>query len=288
MLRATEIVIAKIKASQCQFDTSPDTLKQLKEAEVPDSVILAMIEKVKPSVDQSTTVLQSEMTEPLGEVPRIFIEALQGESLDYDFWRGFHTDNDLNTLPEIARMVDQKSQEYGFPVSVVFEKEASDFIWLLGREKKWNSRMYTWNLIDRRSSSPIAYGKENWFRNAIKDMLNFARTGWNALKLREEAENSVSGDLSKRFPLRLELATKKIRKGAHKDNFGRVFVTNTIDKVTVKVVSLNPDIATLEHGAASVELQTSGGATNVAEFKIFGTGKKGQVYFNALVLSLDN
>jgi len=38
--------------------------------------------------------------------------------------------------------------------------------------------MYTWNLIDRRSSKPIAYGKEAWFRNAIKDMVHFARITW--------------------------------------------------------------------------------------------------------------
>lgn len=39
-----EIVIAKIKASACEFDTSPATLKALKTASVPDEVILAMIQ----------------------------------------------------------------------------------------------------------------------------------------------------------------------------------------------------------------------------------------------------
>lgn len=39
-----EIVIAKIKTSRTRFDTSPETMQALKEAGVPDSVILGMVE----------------------------------------------------------------------------------------------------------------------------------------------------------------------------------------------------------------------------------------------------
>jgi hypothetical protein len=39
-----EIIVAKIKSSACNFDTSPQALKDLKAASAPDSVILAMIE----------------------------------------------------------------------------------------------------------------------------------------------------------------------------------------------------------------------------------------------------
>jgi hypothetical protein len=38
-----EIVVAKINSSRCDFDTSPEALKGLKGAKVPDGVILAMI-----------------------------------------------------------------------------------------------------------------------------------------------------------------------------------------------------------------------------------------------------
>ena len=47
MLRAglsQEIVIAKIAASACDFDTSPAALKELKASGVPDAVILAMVQ----------------------------------------------------------------------------------------------------------------------------------------------------------------------------------------------------------------------------------------------------
>jgi hypothetical protein len=39
-----EIVIAKIKTASCSFETSPTALKELKDAGVPDAVILAMVQ----------------------------------------------------------------------------------------------------------------------------------------------------------------------------------------------------------------------------------------------------
>lgn len=38
-----EVIVAKIKAGPCRFNTYPETLKQLKASGVPDSVILAMV-----------------------------------------------------------------------------------------------------------------------------------------------------------------------------------------------------------------------------------------------------
>ena len=38
-----EVVIAKINASACEFDTSPTALKALKTANIPETVILAMV-----------------------------------------------------------------------------------------------------------------------------------------------------------------------------------------------------------------------------------------------------
>jgi len=40
---APEVVVEKIKASPCDFDTSPGALKSLKEAGVPDSLLLVMV-----------------------------------------------------------------------------------------------------------------------------------------------------------------------------------------------------------------------------------------------------
>jgi membrane-associated protease RseP (regulator of RpoE activity) len=44
---STDIIIAKIKATPCSFETNPTTLKELKDAGVPDSVILSMVQAPK-------------------------------------------------------------------------------------------------------------------------------------------------------------------------------------------------------------------------------------------------
>jgi hypothetical protein len=51
-----EIVIAKIRSSPCEFDTEPATLKVLKAANLPDAVILAMVQAPSgsPTRDIST------------------------------------------------------------------------------------------------------------------------------------------------------------------------------------------------------------------------------------------
>jgi hypothetical protein len=43
----SETIVAKIKTASCSFDTSPTALKELKDAGVPDSVILAMVQGQK-------------------------------------------------------------------------------------------------------------------------------------------------------------------------------------------------------------------------------------------------
>jgi len=54
-----EIVIDKIAASACEFDTSPAALKALKASDVPDAVILAMVQAPTGSRRQELTNTQS-------------------------------------------------------------------------------------------------------------------------------------------------------------------------------------------------------------------------------------
>jgi hypothetical protein len=69
---APKIVIAKIKSSTCQFDTSPVALKELKAVGTPDSVILAMVQapvgksssdERQPSRETSATPKESRSVE---------------------------------------------------------------------------------------------------------------------------------------------------------------------------------------------------------------------------------
>ena len=58
-----EIVVAKIKSSPANFDTSAESLKALKESGVPDEVILAMVQA--PSGAAQTTDSSATMAEPV-------------------------------------------------------------------------------------------------------------------------------------------------------------------------------------------------------------------------------
>ncbi len=51
---APEVVVEKIKGSPCDFDTSPDALRRLKQAGVPDSLLLLMVMSPKCAPPQAS------------------------------------------------------------------------------------------------------------------------------------------------------------------------------------------------------------------------------------------
>ena len=42
---STDVILAKISSSQCQFDTSPEGLRALKAAHVPDAIVIEMVKR---------------------------------------------------------------------------------------------------------------------------------------------------------------------------------------------------------------------------------------------------
>jgi len=62
---SADVILAKIDISRCEFDTSTDSLKVLKAAKVPDSVILAMVKAPsnnKPAVQPEPTLRVAKVT----------------------------------------------------------------------------------------------------------------------------------------------------------------------------------------------------------------------------------
>ncbi len=57
-----EIIVAKIKSSICDFDTSPAALEQLRDAKLPDEIILAMVQAPVSNSSQPT----NEQPQPTG------------------------------------------------------------------------------------------------------------------------------------------------------------------------------------------------------------------------------
>ena len=58
-----DVIVAKIKSSETNFDTSPSALAELKAANVPDNVILAMVKPVAPTVTGDGVVSVPDGTE---------------------------------------------------------------------------------------------------------------------------------------------------------------------------------------------------------------------------------
>lgn len=75
-----DIIVAKIKASPGNFDTSPATLEKLKSDGVPDSVVLAMVEASgktdKSAVPAPTTKSDAAADVPPGK-PRVYVSDSQ-------------------------------------------------------------------------------------------------------------------------------------------------------------------------------------------------------------------
>jgi len=73
----SEVIIAKIKTSACDFDTSPAALESLKAADVPDAVILAMVQAPHSSGNSEST----DSSQPtVDQILRRFTQAIGGES----------------------------------------------------------------------------------------------------------------------------------------------------------------------------------------------------------------
>ncbi len=60
---ATEIIVAKIRSSPTKFDTTTATLAELKEAKVPDAVIMAMVQPTAATLEVETDVAIPDGTE---------------------------------------------------------------------------------------------------------------------------------------------------------------------------------------------------------------------------------
>lgn len=78
---STDVIVAKIKASKSKFDTSPRVLSELKAANVPDAVIMAMVEGPSVATPQPTSFEEAEVLVPDGTELEIQLHnTLSGQS----------------------------------------------------------------------------------------------------------------------------------------------------------------------------------------------------------------
>lgn len=78
---SSDVIIAKIKSSKTKFDTSPNTLTELKAANVSDAVILAMVEGPAATPTRPTSFAEAEVQVPDGTELEIQLHnTLSGQS----------------------------------------------------------------------------------------------------------------------------------------------------------------------------------------------------------------
>ena len=65
---APEVIVAKIQSSATSFDTSPEALRRLKEAGVPDAVLLAMVEVPRAGGGPTAAARPAELVLPAGTI----------------------------------------------------------------------------------------------------------------------------------------------------------------------------------------------------------------------------
>jgi hypothetical protein len=65
---SSEVIIAKIKVSNCSFDTSPAALQELKNARASDALIMAMLQPASAAATKATTASQPNAATPAVEV----------------------------------------------------------------------------------------------------------------------------------------------------------------------------------------------------------------------------
>jgi hypothetical protein len=124
-----EVIVAKIKASNCQFDTSPTTLQKLKIAGVPDIVLVAMIEASSSRVESLT-----------GNTPRDQSRTTQPPSFEYgspDELRNvtrlyIYTGTDMDVRGNIIEQVTDKLPK----IKIVETMEEAEVILVYGADSR--------------------------------------------------------------------------------------------------------------------------------------------------------
>jgi hypothetical protein len=122
-----EVLVAKIKSSQCNFDTSPAQLQQLKSSGLPDTVILAMVEapssfsasappvEKPPSAGDDPPAVTT-TSSPAGRLSRADLSIESGSLVYIEPMNGFES------------YLSAALQKKHVPIVIVASREKADFV----------------------------------------------------------------------------------------------------------------------------------------------------------------
>ena len=173
-----EIVIAKIGSSKCDFDTSPATLKELKIANVPDAVILAMV-KAPPNTPNGGLI--EDQNPPAVEKPadEKKQQAFQKEMVfvtDSQSWSavgfagaskgtGFGTSL-AGSSPQTVEVIHDFAKQCP-DVTVTNDREKAAYVVLFDRDA--NAAIRNKIAVFNRNGDLVFSGKTRAVANAVKD-----------------------------------------------------------------------------------------------------------------------
>lgn len=127
-----EIVVAKINASACEFDTSPAALKALKSASVPDPIILAMVKAGSgPAAPESKPTTTDEVSEPAT------VACAEGNAESVPVFSAAQSDHSPNKSATVsAAQSDHSSNKSATVSGELFRVKCGDKINILGDDKQ--------------------------------------------------------------------------------------------------------------------------------------------------------
>jgi hypothetical protein len=175
-----EIVIAKIESSKCEFDTSPGTLRELKIANVPDAVILAMV-KTPPPRTSNAGPLVSDQNPPVTEQPadEKRQEAIQKATVfvtDSQSWSavGFASVSKgagfggsvAGSSPQTVEVIHDFAKQCP-NVMVTNDREKASYVVLFDRDA--NAAIRNKIAVFKRDGDLVFSGKTHAVANAVKD-----------------------------------------------------------------------------------------------------------------------
>lgn len=199
---ATEIILAKIRSTPTEFDTSPAALRELKAVSVPDAVILAMVQAPAESqsetqsarsqatmpsaADQTQTKLSAHTeTTPLlagrADKPRVFITDSKSWQMSGGFGgnpEGFGGGVQGGARPQTAEIIKTFGERCSECV-VTSKVEKADYVVLLEHEGgKGLARKDNKFAVFTKDGDLIASGSTRSLGNAVKDACAAIMSVW--------------------------------------------------------------------------------------------------------------
>jgi len=149
-----EIVIAKINASACEFDTSPAALKALKSANVPDPIILAMVKAGSgPAAPEGKPTTTDEVSAPAT------VACAEGSAESVPVFSAAQSDHSPNKSATVSAPQSDHSSNKSATVSVeLFRVKCGDKINILGDDKQnWLKMRTTEGRVGYISSALVSF-----------------------------------------------------------------------------------------------------------------------------------